>query len=436
VHRDVKLENFVYDARNSDHLKLIDFGLSTRWDAKSTKSEKLSKSLGTLSYAAPEVLKGSYTSQCDLWSVGVLGYTLLCGYMPFGGSDHERVSRISTGKYCMKNRGWCDISAECKNFVRSLLHSDPSKRLSAHEALKHPWIAKGLASSQLTPEIKEEEPEPAVRSPSKRRVTLEDIRTVMRDVSAQGKEFVRSFGKSAARPSEQVSLEQPWIVTRHMPALQSTAEILESLRQYGRASKFWRCCAEALAWSSLCTYPWEVGDREKVRYHFVLLNTNQQGTMSFEELRIAMINHFPTMEEAEFEGICRAIDHNHNQKIHYSDFLAAMMGSQITITHNMKASVFQRFDVSNSGFITVDDIKKLNVGDADSIIPGITTEGICFEQFSSYLEGRSFETPFKVNSNKNIDSISFLSANSTHKQQILRMLHQAPSTFAYHEMFA
>lgn len=73
VHRDLKLENFLYDWKESDHLKLIDFGFSKVWDP----SVKMQHSCGTLSYVAPEVLAESYTSQCDMWSLGVITFILL-----------------------------------------------------------------------------------------------------------------------------------------------------------------------------------------------------------------------------------------------------------------------------------------------------------------------------------------------------------------------
>merc|ERR1719215_476798 len=66
VHRDVKLENFIYDRHG--HLKLIDFGFSKMWAASA--NENMGDSLGTLAYAAPEVLQENYTSQCDMWSLG------------------------------------------------------------------------------------------------------------------------------------------------------------------------------------------------------------------------------------------------------------------------------------------------------------------------------------------------------------------------------
>merc|ERR1740127_311771 len=74
VHRDVKLENFMYDTKDRNHLKLIDFGFSIFFDPK----VKLRATCGTLSYMAPEVLEKNrgYTSQCDLWSLGVVAFIL------------------------------------------------------------------------------------------------------------------------------------------------------------------------------------------------------------------------------------------------------------------------------------------------------------------------------------------------------------------------
>merc|ERR1719221_439021 len=106
VHRDIKLENFLYDQKNSDHLKLIDFGFSKMWDP----NIKMRISCGTLSYIAPEVLGKCYTSQCDMWSLGVIVFILLAGYMPFSGSEEQQVKNITQGNYKMKTERWHNVS--------------------------------------------------------------------------------------------------------------------------------------------------------------------------------------------------------------------------------------------------------------------------------------------------------------------------------------
>jgi len=137
VHRDIKLENFLYDKPNGNYLKLIDFGFSKIW----APNTKMALSCGTLAYVAPEVLDMNYTSQCDLWSLGVTVFILLFGYMPFGGPEQKQVSAIKDGKYVVKKEIWSRASADAKDFVKSLLVVNPDVRLTAEAALKHPWIA-------------------------------------------------------------------------------------------------------------------------------------------------------------------------------------------------------------------------------------------------------------------------------------------------------
>jgi calcium-dependent protein kinase len=139
VHRDIKLENFLYESDSSDHLKLIDFGFSKQWsEAETMMKEKC----GTLSYVAPEVLSGSYTSKCDMWSLGVTVFILLSGYMPFSGSDEKQGKDIRKGTINWKAQKWGAVSEEANEFVRNLLSVDANKRMSAEEALEHPWIEK------------------------------------------------------------------------------------------------------------------------------------------------------------------------------------------------------------------------------------------------------------------------------------------------------
>lgn len=138
VHRDIKLENFLYDSPGSKTLKLIDFGFSKMVDQRET----MNASLGTIAYVAPEVIKHSYTSQCDLWSLGVIGFILLSGYMPFGGTHQNQVRSILSGQFKLKPERWTNVSEDAKGFVQQLLEVDPQKRLTAQAALQHPWITR------------------------------------------------------------------------------------------------------------------------------------------------------------------------------------------------------------------------------------------------------------------------------------------------------
>jgi len=138
VHRDIKLENFLYESPESDHLKLIDFGFSKVW----APNTKLHLSCGTLAYVAPEVLGQSYTSQCDLWSLGVTVFILLLGYMPFKGNDEQQQKCIKKAQFEKKPKYWSNISTNAQDFLTKLLVVDPNKRLTAKQALEHPWMKK------------------------------------------------------------------------------------------------------------------------------------------------------------------------------------------------------------------------------------------------------------------------------------------------------
>jgi len=136
VHRDLKLENFLYERDDSDHLKLIDFGFSHIWEPNT----KMALSCGTLAYVAPEVLKKSYTSQCDLWSLGVILFILLAGYMPFSGSEKSQRRAIENGTYSWRQERWNNVSSEAIDLVKRLLDKDPSQRPTAEQAMTHRWL--------------------------------------------------------------------------------------------------------------------------------------------------------------------------------------------------------------------------------------------------------------------------------------------------------
>merc|ERR1719330_461957 len=101
AHRDLKLENWLYEKRHTDHLKLIDFGLAK----VVPESGKMSDGCGTIHYMAPEVANNSYTTQADLWSFGVIVYMMLVGFRPlFSGSHKEIFQKIKAGELQWSSR--------------------------------------------------------------------------------------------------------------------------------------------------------------------------------------------------------------------------------------------------------------------------------------------------------------------------------------------
>jgi calcium-dependent protein kinase len=322
VHRDIKLENFVYDKKDSSHLKLIDFGFSKMWDP--SDQQRMQTKLGTMSYAAPEVLGGSYTSQCDLWSLGVISFILLGGYMPFP-SGEAQISNILRGNFWMRPERWNTISCQGKDFIYKLLEVDPSKRLTATTALEDPWIV----------------------------------------------------ASRAAVPKE-VSIE-----------------VVTALKRFRRVSKFRRCCMKMLAWSL------SNEERAKVRNDFLSLDADHSGGITLSELKHVMIDKLHVADELETLQVFEALDYNHDQEIHYSDFLAAMVDSQINLNEQHLNAVFRRFDADHTGYITLDNLKEVlgsrvdgeNVEVFMKDVKQCKEGQISFSEFSSYLRSMEGASP-------------------------------------------
>lgn len=155
VHRDLKPENLLYLTRepNSD-LVLADFGIAKHLDSPEGVLKTMAGSFG---YAAPEVmLKKGHSKPVDMWSLGVITYTLLCGYSPFRSESlQDLIEETRNGRVVFHERYWKDVSPEAKSFIKRLLQPDPTHRSTSKQALDDPWIAgKGATDRDLLPEIK------------------------------------------------------------------------------------------------------------------------------------------------------------------------------------------------------------------------------------------------------------------------------------------
>lgn len=139
THRDLKLENLVL-ARPGDlsSVVIVDFGLAKAARAR----EKMEETCGTPWYSSPELLNGDpYTQAVDIWSLGVAMYVLLSGDFPFDHEDEdELIELIIEGDVQMNGPKWSSISPQAKDLIRGLLELDPKKRLTAIEAIEHPWF--------------------------------------------------------------------------------------------------------------------------------------------------------------------------------------------------------------------------------------------------------------------------------------------------------
>lgn len=173
VHRDLKPENLLYLTKAEDSsLVLADFGIAKHLD---TPDGVLKTMAGSFGYAAPEVmLKKGHSKPVDMWSLGVITYTLLCGYSPFRSENlQDLIEECRHGRVIYHERYWKEVSQQAKDFINSLLVPDQHKRATSavsirhqddmikittdrsQEALKNPWLSgKGASDHDLLPEIR------------------------------------------------------------------------------------------------------------------------------------------------------------------------------------------------------------------------------------------------------------------------------------------
>ncbi|KAL5237636.1 hypothetical protein ACI65C_005046 [Semiaphis heraclei] len=144
AHRDLKPENLLYSKLGANGiLKLTDFGFAKEVSQKAP----LKTPCYTPYYVAPEVLgPEKYDKSCDIWSLGVIMYILLCGFPPFFSNHGQAISpgmknRIKTGQFDFPSPEWNNVSSDAKTLISSMLSVDPSVRLTINEVVKHKWIA-------------------------------------------------------------------------------------------------------------------------------------------------------------------------------------------------------------------------------------------------------------------------------------------------------
>ena len=147
IHRDLKLENILisdteYVALTGEEyldIKIIDFGNAEHFDKKISNKSLV----GSSYYIAPEIFKKISGKESDLWSAGVILYMLIVGHPPFyGESDKKILLNVKKGIYDKNYSRWKNASNEVQDLIGKLLISDPNKRLSAKDALNHPWFKK------------------------------------------------------------------------------------------------------------------------------------------------------------------------------------------------------------------------------------------------------------------------------------------------------
>jgi serine/threonine protein kinase len=149
IHRDLKPENLLVKSKEDDtSVKIADFGLSRIFD----REQMLLTACGTPAYVAPEVLLAQgYDTKVDCWAIGVITYILLCGFPPFTEKKLPRLlDKIINAAFEYPDEYWDGVSPEAKDFINKLLVPEPTNRMTAAQALGHPWLTDVVNGSELS----------------------------------------------------------------------------------------------------------------------------------------------------------------------------------------------------------------------------------------------------------------------------------------------
>ncbi|CAD8069397.1 unnamed protein product [Paramecium sonneborni] len=313
VHRDIKAENIMITSKKDDaEPKLIDFGLANKFD--STKLRRLKSFVGTPMYMAPEVIQGKYDEKCDIWSLGVLLFTLLSGHMPFHGETKEELyDNIQRSNIGFDAHQWKFVTSEAKDIIRRMLQKSPQLRPSAKTLLRHDWFKKKLQQSEK----------------------------IMQDQQLKN----------------QIS---------QSPSSLDNRSIYEMLKQNSSkgGSKFRK---EVM---TLLVKQLNEQELHNLREKFKQIDIDNSGTITIFELHNALIAEGSSVSYDEIEKLISNLTPKHNQglehkkksrpslELKYSEFLASCIDERKFLTREKLWSLFKFFDTDNSNFITKDDIKE------------------------------------------------------------------------------
>lgn len=330
VHRDLKPENFLF--LNKDYnapLKIIDFGLAARVNSEGTS---LNTRAGTPYYVAPEVLQGKYDKQCDMWSLGVILYILLCGYPPFHGNNDSIILRkVQKGVYGFKEEDWKHVSFLAIDLIRKLLTYNPAERITARDALNHPWI------TRFTDNILLFSPRSYIRS-------NDALDKPSGGLASSRSEYIKEGGGGGLRycRSKKRSISSS-----------SGLNLLSNFRAFHRYNRFMKVALTVIAQQMTESQISNLKDA------FILLDENCDGTLTPQEIITGLKKSGITDLPSDLLAILNDIDSDGSGSIDYTEFIAATLDSKQYSKEHVCWAAFKVLDQDGNGKITANEL--LNV---------------------------------------------------------------------------
>jgi calcium-dependent protein kinase len=365
-HRDIKLQNILRESSQPGaQIKLCDFGLGTRFIG----ALPLRTHCGTLYTTAPEVIRESYDQRCDIWSCGVVAFTLLCGRKPFEALVMQPVygetpsgkssvtANILMGRYHFKNKEWKRRSEASKEFVRLMMTQDYRQRWYAQEALEHKWFLESSVKNSLIDASKSadvaDEDDKQTRTSHSLSMASEDSADMSLAVSVANskKEDLQPLLANMKRQADSSVLHQAsrLAVAYNMPQSQATDKRRQIFQAFDEDNN-----------GSLSRKEFHKAFKEIGILNMMGGNNSRQPDAGIDKSTSIDGNddEMLNLSETDIDKVFDAVDVNGDNEISFTEFLAATLDPRDFDTLAINTA-FGILDVDKKGYITVDDMERV-----------------------------------------------------------------------------
>ncbi|KAK3275742.1 calcium-dependent protein kinase [Cymbomonas tetramitiformis] len=320
MHRDLKPENFLLSTKKDDALlKATDFGLSIFFKP----GERFGDIVGSAYYVAPEVLKRNYGPEADVWSAGVILYILLCGVPPFWAESEQGIFQaVLKGKYDITNSPWHKISKSAKELVQALLKANPRERMTAAEALSHPWVREGGEASDVP--LDDSVMIRLKKFSEMNRLKKMALQVIAKNMSAQEieglSELFKAFDKDNSGSITLAELEDGLSKMAKQGGASLTESQVKALMESADVDGDGTISYEEFIASTL--HMNKLDSDENLWKAFASFDTDDSGYITHEELSDALLKHGMPIEN--IEQIIKDVDKDNDGRINYDEFVQMM----------------------------------------------------------------------------------------------------------------
>ncbi|KAK8551751.1 hypothetical protein V6N13_120188 [Hibiscus sabdariffa] len=317
MHRDLKPENFLMVSKDENSpIKATDFGLSVF-----IEEGRMYKDLvGSAYYVAPEVLQRKYGKEIDVWSAGVILYILLSGVPPFWGETEKEIFKaVSEGNLDLESQPWPSISDAAKDLIRKMLARDPKKRITAAQALEHPWMEGGDASDEPI--------DCAVLSRLKQFRVMNKLKKLALKVIAENlsseeeiKGLKQMFNNIDTDGSGTITLEELRVGLARLGSKLTEPEI-KQLMDAADVDK--NGSIDYIEFVTATMHRHRLEREDNIHKAFQFFDKDSSGFITRDELRQAM-TQYGMGDEATIDEVIEDVDTDKDGRINYEEFVAMM----------------------------------------------------------------------------------------------------------------